>query len=154
MFLVSNFPQVPLATTNPATEGAAREQQLRQPLPAPEALAKAAAERSLDTERDKAELIQQKGSDKEQQQQQSSQQQDDSESAQQSYGKESLKALLAQARPTIDRPSQARTSSGLAETNAHQVIADADYNRFGKIICQFYNGSGLPQQQPRLLAST
>ncbi|WP_298440642.1 hypothetical protein [uncultured Ferrimonas sp.] len=151
MFLVSNFPQVPIATTNPATEGAAREQQLRQPLPAPEALAKAAAERELDTERDKADTVEAK---QQGQQQQGEDAQQQSQSEQPSYGPESLKSLLAQANPTIERPGQRRQSGGLPEASAAQRLSDAQYAQFGRIIATLYNSSGQPERPPRFLAST
>ncbi|WP_156904847.1 hypothetical protein [Ferrimonas senticii] len=150
MFLVSNFPQVPIATSNPATDSAAREQQLRPAMPAPEALAKSQAERGIDPERQHSDKVQRKGTSARQSQSQSEPESQRNKGRQ----RQSLKSLLAEANPTIDRPGRRRRGSEQTEASSVLALTDAQYQAFGQIIARAYRRRVEPPPARQLLSWT
>lgn len=152
MFLVSNFPHVPLATTNPATEGAAREQQLRQPLPAPEAMVKSAAERRLEPQHERP-LALRGGKQQKRNTSSDSEQQQDPEQ-QSNAGTDALKALLAQANPTLESPFPRRHSDSVREPMQDLALDAEQAQQFSQVIAQTYGDTVARDRLSGLSVST
>ncbi|MBY6187871.1 hypothetical protein KUV89_14730 [Marinobacter hydrocarbonoclasticus] len=153
MFLVSNFPNVPIATTNPATESAQREAASRVPISRPEPLLKSAAERALDPERERS-RVEGRPSDQEPNEEQHSGQ----ESTPQQQGQDSplsWREALAQARPVMERPGP-RRQSGDDAVSAHPSgqLDKAAYNRFEQIVRRHYERVAQPRTPPQFEART
>ncbi|ADN74415.1 hypothetical protein Fbal_0201 [Ferrimonas balearica DSM 9799] len=154
MFLVSNFPNVPIATSNPATESAQREAALRVPISRPEPLLKSAAERALDPERERSRIDPRQQS----QQRQSGEEQEQSDQPPPQQGREgplSWREALAQARPVMERPGSRR--SHVASSVDHHPAQDLDkaaYARFEQIVRHHYEGVAEPRTPPAFEART
>ncbi|MBY5923540.1 hypothetical protein [Ferrimonas balearica] len=155
MFLVSNFPNVPIATTNPATESAQREAAARVPISRPEPLLKSAAERALDPERDRTRIAT-KGFDEPEKEQAQRDGDEDTESGQQ--GKEgplNWRDALAQARPVMERPGTRRQSEREAPISHPAVNLDkAAYAHFEQIVRHYYDRVAQPRTPPLFEART
>ncbi|GAA4891419.1 hypothetical protein [Ferrimonas pelagia] len=151
MFLVSHFPQVPIATSNPATEQAAKEAQHRPPISRPEALEKSTAERALDPKHEQARVERRDPDGGEQSQSQSQSERQPPKR----HRKETLKELLDQARPLLRRPGQVRQPSELDFPYHPAVELSADeYARFAQVVDRFYRRVAKPQVPPAFTVRT
>ncbi|MFI3245260.1 MAG: hypothetical protein R3Y10_02050 [Ferrimonas sp.] len=154
MFLVSNFPHVPLTTSNAPTDSAAREQQLRPPLPPPEPLMKTAAERAIDPKNERSLFSQIEALDGETAEQEGGEAEQQPEQQKKRTRPESLKSLLAQAHPTIERPGKRRSRSHVDEPSHLLQLTAEQVEQFGVIIANYYHLRVHPQTPPKLLATT
>ncbi len=155
MFLVSNFPNVPIATTNPATESAQREAAARVPISRPEPLLKSAAERALDPERERSRVVARRfdGSTQEQ-----SKEEQEAQSGSGQEGKDaplSWREALAQARPVMERPGNRRASEKATPVCHPAVNLDkAAYAQFEQIVRRYYEQVAQPHLPARFEART
>ncbi|MBY5994025.1 hypothetical protein [Ferrimonas balearica] len=151
MFLVSNFPNVPIATTNPATESAQLEAAARVPISRPEALSKSAAERALDPERERPVVERQEEHASEEQAQEEGQ----SNPEQEAQAPLSWREALAQARPVMERPgSRRRSSETLPAPHPASALDPSAYQRFAAIVQRHYARAAEPASPPGFEART
>ncbi|WP_028109399.1 hypothetical protein [Ferrimonas futtsuensis] len=145
MFLVSNYPQVPIVTTNPATDDLRQQTLARAPVVPPREAEKSASERALDPEHDAVQLardgkLKRRNADDEESREESPEQQ------QQRGG---LFELWRP--PTFDRPGVRRQGTGAThrESGAHSLeLSDNEYQRFTLILHRHYSQVARPAEPP------
>ncbi|WP_285163693.1 hypothetical protein [Shewanella goraebulensis] len=175
MLVVTNYPQVPIATSNVATDLARADNQQAKPILPPQELSKAHQERAYNQQNERLtrhELIEQKQQQKQSNEQQLSQQQ----AQQQALGPKGifpqLLRVAANSNPTIQRRdiqqknaqstnveaekstnkdnSRAIQSLLLNEASAEQ--SEAFYQQLGERVGQFYQQQTTPSGQNQLFA--
>lgn len=151
MFLVSNYPLVPISTSNPATDSAAVDAKLRMPIPITEATEKSGAERAIDTDHERSEIRrkEQKNSPRNQADNHES---DTFEEPKANAAALSWKDMLAQARPVIERPTVQR--EGGSEALEPRLLQPGDYQRFADIVSNLYAETGQSKDKPKFEVST
>ncbi|WP_417348147.1 hypothetical protein [Ferrimonas sp.] len=145
MFLVSNYPQVPIVTTNPATDDLRQQALARAPVvPAREA-EKSASERALDPEHDAVQLpggskLKRRDAEGEEPRE---------ESPEQQHQKAGLFELWRP--PTFDRPGVRRQGTGVVprESGSPSLeLSDNEYQRFTRILHRHYSQVARPAEPP------
>ncbi|QUN05966.1 hypothetical protein KDN34_00265 [Shewanella yunxiaonensis] len=156
MQLVSNYPQVPLATSNPATDAARVEGQQRPPVIPPQEPAKGHEERAFNAQNERtADAAQQnaKQATLVHEQQQSNQQQQQSSQQQKQQGKSLLAAVFI--KPALDRkdirnrvdptPLNNRQTA-TSDSSEHPMPDESDdfYRALGNRIAEYYQQQTSP----------
>ncbi|ABO25497.1 hypothetical protein SHLO109777_15870 [Shewanella loihica] len=160
MLVVTNYPQVPIATTNAATDSARVESQQRPPIiPAPQ-LAKSNEERPFNPQNERAAdqaNIQAKLNEKVQAKQQGQGQHQQEGQQQQQQAKQGAAAII---RPLMMKPALARRDIRSAQTETPREPqkpktrlenqASSFYQSVSAHIASFYQTQTLPKGEPEL----
>ncbi|MDO6612079.1 hypothetical protein Q4601_07715 [Shewanella sp. 1_MG-2023] len=175
MLVVTNYPQVPIATSNVATDLARADNQQAKPILPPQELSKAHQERAYNQQNERLtrhELIEQKQQQKQSTEQQLTQQQ----SQQQALGPKGifpqLLRVAANSNPTIQRrdiqqknassapvevdksakQDNNRTIQSLLLNEANKEQSDAFYQQLGERVGKFYQQQTTPSDHNQLFA--
>ncbi|WP_153913026.1 hypothetical protein [Shewanella sp. TC10] len=171
MLVVTNYPQVPIATSNVATDLARADNQQAKPILPPQELSKAHQERAYNQQNERLtrhELLEQK-----QQQKQSAEQQ---QTQQQALGPKGifpqLLRVAANSNPTIQRrdiqqknaqstnveadkstnKDNSRAIQSLLLNDASEEQSEVFYQQLGERVGQFYQQQTTPSDQNQLFA--
>ncbi|TKB47630.1 hypothetical protein FCL40_15580 [Ferrimonas sediminicola] len=151
MFLVSNYPQVPIVTTNPATDDVRQQALARAPVVPPREAERSASERALDPEHDPVQIpsggrLKRRQAEGEEPREESSQPEHQAKGG----------VFELWRPPTFDRPGVRRQESGLApRTGAHPSVelSDNEYQRFTRILHRRYSQVARPAEPPAFQVS-
>ncbi|MCL2915167.1 hypothetical protein L2725_15510 [Shewanella corallii] len=164
MQLVSNYPNVPVATTNVATDSARVDNQQRPPLLPPQQLGKTYQERGLEQRQERATEQQQERQDRIQQRQSGQQQQQTREQQQGTERQlprteQAALAKLATKGGGLNR-RDIRDRTQTTEATGKQMQGDSShpfpneaprfYRQIGTIIKDTYQSTSTPRDLPRL----
>ncbi|SDK15241.1 hypothetical protein SAMN04488540_12031 [Ferrimonas sediminum] len=145
MFLVSNYPQVPIVTTNPATDDVRQQELARAPVVPPREADKSASERALDPEHDR--INQQKSGKLKRRH---SDEDSSGEEGQQQHPSQSRPQFEIWRPPTFARPGVSRQGGDGSgpRVDAHPAahLNDTDYQRFTRVIKRFYTQVAQPAE--------
>lgn len=150
MFLVSNYPQVPIVTTNPATDDLRQQALARAPVVPPGQAEKSASERALDPEHDAVQLAR----DGKLKRRNDEGEESREESPEQQHQKGGLFELWRP--PTFERPGVRRQAGGaLTRENDSPSLAlsDSEYQRFTRILHRHYSQVARPAEPPAFQVS-
>ncbi|WP_394497826.1 hypothetical protein [Shewanella sp. ENK2] len=171
MLVVTNYPQVPIATSNVATDLARADNQQAKPILPPQELSKAYQERAYNQQNER--LTRHELLDQKQQQKQSAEQQ---QTQQQTLGPKGifpqLLRVAANSNPTIQRRdiqqknpnnpnvetdkisdnNNSRAIQSLLLHDANQEQEQAFYEQLGERVGQFYQQQTTPAEQSQLFA--
>lgn len=165
MQIVSNYPNVPVATTNVATDSARVDNQQRPPLLPPQELGKAYQQRGLEQRQERATEQQQERLDRiterqsGQQRQQAGEQQQDAPRQQLPQAEKAALIKLATRGGALSRKDiRDRTQASSqpkppqAEAQSHPMPNEAPrfYRQIGAHISAFYQATSTPKDLPRL----
>ncbi|KFZ37549.1 hypothetical protein HR45_08960 [Shewanella mangrovi] len=172
MQVISNYPQIPIATSNPATDVARAENLQRPPVIPPQQPTSNHEERALNSQNERANVTAQQQArlaDTVHERQQSNQQQQQEQGSQQQRQQQSkaqLLQLFTPSKPALDRrdirnrvvpESNNKTASSAAtEPSATQLsnIPEQNvYRQFAQHIGDFYQERSQPQQDAGLTVS-
>ncbi|MCL1066136.1 hypothetical protein L2735_04855 [Shewanella olleyana] len=176
MLVVTNYPQVPIATSNVATDLARADNQQAKPILPPQELSKAHQERAYNQQNERLtrhEMLEQKQQQKQSAEQQQTQQQ---QTQQQVLGPKGifpqLLRVAANSNPTIQRrdiqqknaqstnveaekttsKDNSRAIQSLLLNDASEEQSNAFYQQLGERVGQFYQQQTTPSDQNQLFA--
>ncbi|MGI2258492.1 hypothetical protein [Shewanella sp. GXUN23E] len=162
MQIVSHYPNVPVATSNVATDSVRTDNQQKPPLPPPQETAKTSAEKALEQRQDRATEQQQERLNRiaergaKQQHQQAEQQQPHRQPQLPQAEKAALMKLAAKGGALNRRDVRDRTQSNApavkAQAKAHPMPNEAPkvYRRIGAVIAAVYRQSSEVPAAPEL----
>lgn len=176
MQVISNYPQVPIATSNPATDVARTENLQRPPVIPPQQSTSNHEERALNSQNERANVSTQQQAmladtvhEKQQsnQQQQQEQEQGSQQQRKQLPSREQLLQLIMANKPALDRrdirnrvatvatPAASNNNSKSTETKStsSEQRPQGFYREFGARISHFYQARSEPIQESELSAS-
>ena len=148
MFLVSNYPQVPIVTTNPATDSARQQAVTHAPVVPPKEADKSASERALDPEHER---IAEYGKPLKRRSNPQEDQQEDAQDSSEQKGGSGFDFELWQP-PTFDRPSanreMAKPISRYKQNHPVSQLSDGEYQRFTQVLSRYYQQRAFPVEPP------
>ena len=164
MIVTTHYPQIPLATSNVATDLARVDNQQKPPIIPPQAPTKGHEERSLNpqNERARAYIVNEKKQQQEQAKQQQSNTQQATESktlASSTASKPQVISILASQTPALQRKdiqlkTQSTNTKTTQEPRQRQAldtgVSSATYQQFGQRIGQFYQQQSAPNNESQL----
>ncbi|QSX33731.1 hypothetical protein JYB87_00260 [Shewanella avicenniae] len=170
MQVISNYPQIPIATSNPATDVARAENLQRPPVIPPQQATSNHEERALNSQNERANVLAQqqaRQADTIHERQQSNQQQQQEQGGQQQrqhQSKAQMLQLLSPSKPAFDRrdirnrvaadfSSKGKANeatNGSDATAARPTQQQGIYRQFGQHISQFYHARSEPLREAGL----
>lgn len=161
MLVVTNYPQVPIATTNAATDAARVDSQQRPPIVPPQEATKGHEERAFNPQNERAaeqakvnEKLQGKQQGSGQQQQEGKQQQEQKTAALPSILKAALRGKPALQRRDIR--AQQQTPQPKSNNNVSKLLVNQSqefYQAVAHHVSQFYQQQTQPKPEPALSSS-